>query len=65
MKEGKLKKLLKSGLAKVDVSDVLLLLGAGSGFYGLFCIYKPVAFIALGVGLIYWAIQLERGKPHG
>ena len=46
-------------------NDVLMLAGVGLVFYGVFLIYQPAAFIVLGAGLVYWAIQLERGKPNG
>ena len=70
MNKGKLGKQLKTGWLKAkkylpDTSDIFIILGFVSVFYGLYCIYKPAAFVALGAGLIYWAIQLERGKPHG
>ena len=62
-----MKKLWKriTGRVTFDISDIGLILGVASAFYGLFCIYRPAAFIALGGGLIYWAIQLERGNPNG
>ncbi len=50
---------------KLALTDILLLLGAGLVFYGVYRIYEPAAFILIGTGLIYWAIQLERGKPNG
>ena len=62
-----MKKLWKKirGLAKLDSSDVLLILGTVSAFYGIYCIYPPVAFIVLGVWAVVISILIERGKPNG
>lgn len=64
---------MKSGLMKgikklkipFDFSDIILLLGAGSVFYGAYLVYKPSAFILLGAGLIYFAIKPGGNKPNG
>jgi hypothetical protein len=61
--------LLKSGLMRIKswfkqfgFTDILLLLGTASVFYGTYLIYKPASFILLGAGLIYWAITMERNN---
>ena len=57
--------MLKSGLKvlkQFSFTDYLFVIGAASAFYGVFCIYKPAAFILLGAGLIYMAIRLEKEK---
>ena len=46
----------------LDFTDYMMLAGGVSVFYGLYLIYHPAAFIALGSGLIFWALQIERGK---
>lgn len=61
MKAG-LKKILRRVILPLDLADIILLVGSGSVFYGAFLIYQPVAYVLLGVGLIYLAIRMERGK---
>ncbi len=50
---------------KLDFSDCMILMGGGLVFYGVYQVYQPASFIILGAGLIYWAIQIERGRPNG
>lgn len=45
---------------KRNYTDIAMVVGVVSVFYGLFRMYSPAAFIALGGGIIYWAIQTER-----
>lgn len=45
-----------------DMIDCLTVIGACLVCYGVYLIYHPAAFLLGGVGLIYLAIQIERGK---
>jgi hypothetical protein len=49
----------------IDITDGMILAGSGLLFYGIYQIFPPAAYIILGIGLIFWAIQIERGKPNG
>ena len=53
----------KTWVKQFSFTDYLFVIGAASAFYGVFCIYKPAAFILLGAGLIYMAVRLEGQKP--
>ncbi len=37
---------------RIDLNDVMALIGLGSIVYGCFLVYPPAAFILAGVGLI-------------
>jgi len=42
---------------KLDLSDILILLGSALTATGVFLIYKPVAFIAVGVVIFYFGLK--------
>ncbi len=48
-----------------DFTDCMIIAGGGLVCYGVYQVYPPASFIILGAGLIYWAIQIERGRPNG
>jgi small-conductance mechanosensitive channel len=57
-----LKKITQWATKNIDFTDILLIIGAAAIFYGAYLIYKPVAFLLLGAGLIYLAIRFEGQK---
>lgn len=57
-----LKGILQKATKNIGFTDILLVIGAALIFYGAYLIYKPVAFVLLGAGLIYTAIILERNN---
>ena len=58
-----LKGILQKATRNISFTDILLFIGAGLAFYGIYLIYKPAAFIILGAGVIYLAIMREGEKP--
>ncbi len=42
---------------KFGLIDLLLLIGAGLLFYGLFLIYPPSAYIVAGAGFVYLGLR--------
>jgi len=42
---------------KEPLKDLLAIIGIGLLFYGIYLIYPPAAYIALGLGLIYVGVR--------
>ncbi len=55
-------KTLQKVTSKLDLADVILVLGSAAVFYGVYYFDSRVAWILLGAGLIYLSIRMERGK---
>ncbi len=53
------------GKLPFDFTDCIFLIGVSLAFYGIYGFDSRIAYIVLGSGLIYWAIQIERGRPNG
>ena len=55
-------KLITGRVKRLFNTDLLFIIGAGLGFYGVYQVYQPAAYILLGGGCIYLGIQAERRK---
>jgi len=42
---------------KFGLKDLLIVIGAGLLFYGIYLIYPPAAYIVIAVGLIYTGLR--------
>jgi len=56
----------------MTIADVVGIVGAAVLFVGLHSAWPPLAYVALGAGMIYEAVRLERrhssgrdGEDHG
>jgi hypothetical protein len=58
----KLIEALKRIFSGWDLNDLFMVAGAGVLFYGTWLIYRPAAFILLGLGLLWWGIKGSRIK---
>ncbi len=55
--------MIGQAIKKLDLADLMMLLGIGLVVYGIYRINLTASILVAGIGLIFWAIQIERGKP--
>jgi hypothetical protein len=63
LKSGRLA-IIKKSLARFSLTDIMLVLGAGLLFYGIYGYDPRLAFIFGGLVLIGWSVWIEYNKSH-